>query len=76
MLQLNSAGDLDKYAWPIYYLDRDNSVLCPECATKSFSDKDEVPAFKPIEAGINYEDADLYCDQCNARIESAYAETV
>lgn len=71
-------GRLQAYAWPggypLFYLDRENSVLCPACANKSDSDAEEVPQFKPIAADVNYEDASLTCDQCNGRIESAYAE--
>jgi hypothetical protein len=77
-LPRNDKGQLEKYAWPggypIFYLDRENSVLCADCARKSDGDPDEIPQFKPIAADVNYEDASLYCDQCNTRIESAYAE--
>lgn len=70
-------GKLSKWAWPggypIYYLDKDNSTLCPTCANKSDSD-DELLNFRPIAAGINYEDAYLFCDDCGERIESAYRE--
>ncbi len=69
-------GQLSGYAWPggypIYYRDRENSVLCVQCAIKS--DIEELPQFKPISAGINYEDSSLYCNTCSTRIESAYAE--
>jgi len=69
-------GRLSAWAWPggypIYYLDRENSVLCVNCARRSDEDKDEIPQFKPIAAGINWEDKALYCDDCSERIQSAY----
>jgi hypothetical protein len=71
-------GKLDCYAWPggypLYYLDKQNSVLCCDCANKSYADTDELDGFKPESVGVNYEDPDLYCDQCSKRIESAYAD--
>lgn len=67
-------GELPAYAWPggypVYYLDRENSVLCPKCANKS-DNEEEVPQFRPMASGINWEDTDLTCDNCNERIESA-----
>lgn len=66
-------GDLPAFAWPggypIYYLDKENNVLCPACANKN--DEFSAPI---VAADINWEDAGLYCDQCSKRIESAYAE--
>jgi hypothetical protein len=64
-------GPLPYFTWrggyPMYYLDHDNSPICPKCAnTKKWSDK------KIIDADINYEEADLYCENCNARIPPAY----
>jgi hypothetical protein len=66
-------GTLPAYAWPggypLFYIDEENNVLCPDCANKN----DEFD--KPIVAAdANWEDPDLYCDHCSARIESAYAE--
>src|SRR5262249_44627177 len=77
-LPRNDDGTLASWAWPggypIYYLDSQNSVLCPECANKSDGDVDELTGFKPVAFGVNWEDASLYCDNCSERIESAYAE--
>ena len=77
-LPTNNDGTLASYAWPggypIFYLDSETSVLCPNCANKSHQDPDEVPQFKPIAADVNYDDPELYCDHCSCRIESAYAE--
>lgn len=77
-LPRNDEGKLEKYAWPggypIFYLDSENSVLCARCAQVSDEDAEELPAFKPVAADVNYEDPELYCAQCSQRIESAYAE--
>lgn len=73
-LPRDNDGKLSSFAWPggypIFYLDKENSVLCPDCANKS----EEVPQFRPIAAEVNYEDNELFCDQCSQRIESAYGE--
>lgn len=66
-------GQLPAYAfpggYPLFYVNKKNNILCPKCANEN----DEI--FAPIvDAGVNYEDAQLYCDQCSERIESAYAE--
>jgi hypothetical protein len=72
------AGQLMDVCWPgghpFYYLDSDNSVLCPGCARKQEQEEDPIERFLPVDYGINYEDPDLYCDECSARIGSAYAE--
>lgn len=75
-LPRNDDGSLPAFAWPggypIFYLDRDNSILCPDCANKSDKDDDEIPQFKPIACDIHWEGEPLQCDHCNAEIESAY----
>ena len=70
-----------KYAWPggypIFYIvgekDKphhgDIAEFCPSCVPANLGGEDEV-----IAAEINYEDAELFCDGCGKRIESAYAE--
>jgi len=69
-------GKLPKYAWPggypMFYLDGEDSVLCPDCANKYHDDIDYV--LRPRTCDINWEDDSLYCDQCQERIESAYGE--
>ena len=70
---VESGAELPTFAWPggypIYYLDDENNTLCPKCANKN-------EGFGPlVEAGdVNWEDSNMTCDQCNQRIESAYAE--
>ena len=66
-------GQLPAYAfpggYPLFYLDKENNVLCQKCANEN----DEFAA-PLVAADINYENAQLYCDQCSKRIESAYAD--
>ncbi len=73
----NKYSGLDSYSfpgcYPLFYLDAENSALCPSCATKALADY-ICPAFRPVTAGINYEDTSLYCDQCSKVIESAYGD--
>jgi hypothetical protein len=71
-LMRRADGSLDAYVWPggypVYYLDSENNVLCPICAAKEGYGS-------PIAAwSVNWEDAELTCDDCLKRIESAYAE--
>ena len=74
----NEHGKFDAYAWPggypIYYLAADNGVLCPKCANQYTEGRDNDEQLKPVQADINWEDASLFCEHCNERIESAYAE--
>lgn len=77
-------GRAKAYAWPggypMFYVTTDGEALCPDCLTR-----DRESAFRStheklrdgweIAGGdVNYENPDLYCDQCSKRIESAYAE--
>jgi hypothetical protein len=62
----------DVGCYPLGYLDGQNSTICVNCAQESI--EDEVEEFRPVVAFVNWEDPSLYCDQCSARIESAYAE--
>ncbi len=71
-------GQLPAYAWPggypMFYLAADNGVLCPKCANEYKPERDNGDQLKPVAYGINYEDTSLFCESCNQRIESAYAE--
>jgi hypothetical protein len=73
-----SDGTLPAYAWPggypLFYLAHDNGVLCPKCANEYTPERDNEDQLKPIAADVNYEDSALFCEHCNQRIESAYAE--
>lgn len=63
-------GTLPAYAWPggypMFYLDAENCILCPKCANKG--------EIAPTAYSVNWEDPQLFCEECNERIESAYAE--
>jgi hypothetical protein len=67
-------GTLARFAWPgmypLFYIAHHGEMLCPDCArAEEFRGE---PA--PLDANINWENPALYCDECNKRIESAYAE--
>lgn len=76
--ELTTTNELPAFAWPggypIIYFDREDSVLCAKCATKSHLDLDEVPQFKPVACDAYYEGPTIQCDSCNADIESAYGD--
>lgn len=68
-------GTLKKWAWPggypVFYIgSKDGSVLCADCA----GDSDNYCRYQPDTAEINYENTELYCDECGSHIESAYCE--
>jgi hypothetical protein len=74
-----------KYAfpggYPMYLVMHDGASLCHACARDNFrmilSRTRDPYTFDDWAAegiDINYEDANLYCEHCGARIESAYAE--
>lgn len=82
-------GKFSAYAWPggysVYHCCADGGTLCPKCANDPSNPVKtgklhEVMGGSPnadwtiVSSDINWEDATLYCDHCNARIESAYAE--
>lgn len=74
----------DKYAWPggypMYCITSDGAALCMDCAKSEYRQIAYARHHKlndgwHVDAvDVNYEDASLYCDHCNERIESAYAE--
>jgi len=84
--QRDDSGKFPAYAWPggypIYYVCADGGVLCPNCANTesavSQADKErdcrDYDQWRIIGSDVNWEDAQLTCDHCNQRIESAYAE--
>jgi hypothetical protein len=51
-----------------YYLDGEDSVLCPICAEES-NVETEVPHFRPKRAQINTNDPTVYCDNCSEYID-------
>jgi len=76
MPKRDSEGKLPKFTsmgcYPILYLTGRSDVLCPDCANEYEAGSDDPEA--PQVFDINWEDPDLYCDECSQRIESAYAE--
>ena len=74
-------GQLPANSWPgcypLFYIVEDIGVLCADCANmaerEGLSGPDN-PEWHIIAQEANWEDPELFCDHCNARIESAYAE--
>jgi len=69
--------ELESFAFPgaapIIYLDRDNQVLCADCANESMH-PDEIPNFRPITAMADEEDEDGFptlCDNCSKEVDFA-----
>lgn len=81
-LPSNKDGSLSSYVWPggypLYYVAheeyKDGALYCV-CATcaNDPTERDTVRRFI-IGYDVNWEDADMYCDVCCNRIESAYGE--
>ena len=79
-IAIKSDGKPIAYAWPggypVYYLIQEFEkpygtidCFCPDCTPRFLGGNDVV-----ISAEVNWEDPQLYCDSCQKRIESAYAE--
>jgi hypothetical protein len=65
----------DLGGYPLFYVTRDNGVLCPACANRNLKlTLGDDPQWRIVDCDVNYEDPELYCDNCSERIESAYAE--
>ncbi len=77
-LKLNGQGVLDAYAWPggypLFYIDKQASVLCATCATAALKDPHEWDYNKPIDFDVNWESKALTCDVCEQAIPSAYGD--
>jgi len=70
-----------RWAWPggypIFYITKDGGRLCSRCANdniKLTSDPQAEDDWRIVAADINYEDPDLFCDNCCERCESAYGD--
>lgn len=86
-LVTDDAGRLISHAWPggypvVYYF-ADGGDCCPKCANRENGslayvgdspDGIEDRQWKIVASDVNYEDQNLYCDHCNAKIEPAYGE--
>src|SRR5262245_45249543 len=70
MLPTDEDGKLTAYAWPggypVLYLDRDNSTLCPACAQKELEDAAATDCTVPVAWFVHYERNPEICSQCNA----------
>ncbi len=83
-LREDNNGELPAYAWPggypIYYLTADNGVLCPECANCAECRQADIypddEQWRIVAQHVNYEDSSLPCDNCENRIQSAYADHI
>ena len=60
--------------YPLFYFDKQCSILCPDCANKSEEINAGFPDFLPRCCDVNYEDTCLYCDDCSKQIPSAYGD--
>ena len=74
-IHLNDDGTFPSFVWtgghPIYYLTKDGGVLCPKCANKNLElcKTEDLDQWFIEYQGINWEDQDLRCDNCNCKIE-------
>ena len=63
-------GTLVRYAFPggyeVLYLDRENSVLCADCANESEANRDDWPDEVPVASEVLYA-SDWNCDVCGYR---------
>jgi hypothetical protein len=77
-LRDNNDGKLPTYAWPggypVYYLAKDNGVLCPQCANDFTPERDNDEQLEPVEFDVHYEGPPIQCDNCYVFIESAYGD--
>lgn len=77
-------GQANSYAWPggypIFYVTTDGAALCPRCMTAERKQivrstvENSRDGWNVSGQDVNWEDSELYCDNCSKRIESAYAE--
>lgn len=67
-----------KFAFPggyeIHYYANDGGILCADCANKEIMRTIDPSdsQFYIVDAVINYEDHDLFCDHCMSKIDPAY----
>ena len=64
--------------YPIFHVTSDGACLCSTCVEENMEQctDDEHPdsGWYITGHGVNWEDPQLHCCNCNGRIESAYAE--
>lgn len=57
---------------PVFFLDRDNSVLCEDCAADS--EEDFIERFRP-ESGPHPNPSPIHCDECGTVIPDTNGRT-
>jgi len=55
--------------YPMYYIDRQGNILCPDCASREVDASQDV-----VEGDVYWEGSPLQCDDCGKMIESAYGD--
>lgn len=74
------SGKVSKFSivgsYPIMHVTTRNRALCVDCVQRSITDHDDVMQRGESIAAhdMNYSNPSLDCDNCDERIESAYAE--
>jgi hypothetical protein len=74
------AGDFTGVGcYPVFLLCADGGAIHPSCAKANAlavgrAKRNHDSQWAVVGAGCNWEDSDMVCDECNERIESAYAE--
>ncbi len=74
--------ELQKYSnqpnfvgYPLYYsvIQTYNTLgrLCNACATECMESPDDIVE---VHCSVNWENENLYCEECSSKIESAYAD--
>ena len=57
--------------YPVFYLTVDCCILCSDCATIEWNDK-ETGQMETDAPQVHWEGETLHCEDCNKEIESAY----
>ena len=80
-LRLADRLSSNPYAWPggypLFAITHGGAALCHHCCKterESIGTTTGRDGWGVVALEANWEDPDLYCDHCSARIESAYAE--
>ena len=67
--------------YPLYYLTKDISILCPACANgengsmATDPECQDDPQWQIVAYDVHWEGLPLTCEHCNAQIESAYGDS-
>lgn len=78
VLLMHDGKTVAKYSewgsYPIFYEADGHMVVCPDCVQAQVNDPEGYEE-EPITAhDANWEDPHMYCERCEHRIESAYAD--